>query len=64
MKEEESNKLEIKFSYLEDTIYKLNKIVSAQELELVAIKNKMEELTEKMEDLDIENRPNRKPPHY
>jgi len=64
MKEEESNKLEIKFSYLEDTVYKLNKIVSAQELELVAIKNKMEELTEKMEDLDIENRPNRKPPHY
>ena len=64
MKEEKSNELEIKLSYLEDTVYKLNNIVSAQELELVAIKNKMEELTEKMEDLDIENRPNRKPPHY
>ncbi|MFA7109527.1 MAG: SlyX family protein [Sphaerochaetaceae bacterium] len=64
MEEDKTTELEIKLSYLEDVVEKLNKIVTNQELAIVTMKNKIRDLSEKIEDFDIENRPDRRPPHY
>jgi len=64
MKEDKTIEIEIKLSYLEDVVEKLNKIVTKQELAMVTMKNKIKDMSEKLEDLDLENRPDRRPPHY
>jgi len=64
MKEDKTTELEIKLSYLEDIVEKLNKIVTKQELAMLTMKNKIQDLSEKIEDFDMENRPDRRPPHY
>ncbi|MFA7109055.1 MAG: SlyX family protein [Sphaerochaetaceae bacterium] len=64
MEEDKTTELEIKLSYLEDIVEKLNKIVTKQELAMVTMKNKIQDLSEKIEDFDMENRPDRRPPHY
>ena len=59
--------LEIKVSYLEDTVSKLNDVVIDQERTIGSLIMRIESLEKKVEDLievSGEARPNRKPPHY
>ena len=64
---EELEKLEIKASYLEDTVAKLNDVVIDQERTIGSLLMRIESLERKDEDLievSSEARPNRRPPHY
>ena len=64
---EELEKLEIKASYLEDTVAKLNDVVIDQERTIGSLLMRIESLERKVEDLievSSEARPNRRPPHY
>lgn len=59
--------LEIKVSYLEDTVSKLNDVIIDQERTIGSLIMRIESLEKKVEDLievTGEARPNRKPPHY
>ena len=64
---EELERLEIKASYLEDTVAKLNEVVIDQERKIGSLLMRIESLEKKVEDLievSSEARPNRRPPHY
>ena len=64
---ENSEMLEIKVSYLEDTVAKLNDVIIDQERTIGSLIMRIESLEKKVEDLievSGEARPNRKPPHY
>ena len=64
---EELERLEIKASYLEDTVAKLNEVVIDQERTIGSLIMRIESLERKVEDLievSSEARPNRRPPHY
>ena len=64
---EELEKLEIKASYLEDTVAKLNDVVIDQERTIGLLLMRIESLERKVEDLievSSEARPSRRPPHY
>ena len=64
---EELERLEIKASYLEDTVAKLNEVVIDQERTIGSLLMRIESLEKKVEDLievSSEARPNRRPPHY
>ena len=64
---EELERLEIKASYLEDTVAKLNEVVIDQERMIGSLLMRIESLEKKVEDLievSSEARPNRRPPHY
>ena len=62
--EKEIEKLETDMAYLQDEVKQLNDIVTSQNLELSRLEKQMEFLAKKVEELDTEARPNRKPPHY
>jgi len=57
-------KLETDMAYLQDTVAQLNDIVAAQQALMMKLEKQNEALNRRIEDLDTEARPNRKPPHY
>lgn len=57
-------KLETDMAYLQDTVSQLNDIVAEQQALILKLERQNEALNRRIEDLDTEARPNRKPPHY
>lgn len=57
-------KLETDLVYLQDTVRELNDIVAQQQSLMMKLEKQNEALNRRIEDLDMEARPNRKPPHY
>lgn len=57
-------KLETDMSYLQDTVRQLNDIVTEQQLLVSRLERQNEVLAKRVEELDTEARPNRRPPHY
>ena len=57
-------KLETDMAYLQETVQELNDIVTAQQALMLKLEKQNEVLNRRIEDLDTEARPNRKPPHY
>jgi len=57
-------KLETNMSYLQDTVRQLNDIVTEQQLLVSRLERQNEVLAKRVEELDTEARPNRRPPHY
>ena len=57
-------KLETNMSYLQDTVRQLNDIVTDQQLLVSRLERQNEVLAKRVEELDTEARPNRRPPHY
>ena len=57
-------KLETDLAYLQETVRQLNEIVTEQQLLVSKLEKQNEVLAKRMEELDTEARPNRKPPHY
>lgn len=60
----EIEKLETDLSYLQEEVAQLNQIVTQQQLLVAKLEKQNEALRKKIEDMDSEDRPNRKPPHY
>ena len=57
-------KIETDIVYLQDTVRELNEIVSAQQAAITRLEKQNEALNKRIEEMDTEARPNRKPPHY
>lgn len=57
-------KLETDMSYLQDTVRQLNDIVTDQQMLVSRLERQNEVLAKRVEELDTEARPNRRPPHY
>ena len=57
-------KLETDLAYLQETVQELNDIVTAQQALMMKLEKQNEALNRRIEDLDTEARPNRRPPHY
>ncbi len=57
-------KLETNMAYLQDTVRQLNDIVTDQQLLVSRLERQNEVLAKRVEELDTEARPNRRPPHY
>lgn len=57
-------RLETDMAYLQDMVRELNDIVAAQQAQISKLEKQNEALNKRMEDLDTEARPNRRPPHY
>ena len=57
-------KLETDMAYLQDMVRELNDIVTRQQVMMTKLEKQNEALNKRIEDLDTEARPNRRPPHY
>ena len=57
-------RIETDLAYLQDTVRELNEIVSTQQAAISKLEKQNEALNKRIEDLDTEARPNRRPPHY
>ena len=57
-------KLETDMAYLQDTVSQLNDIVASQQALMMRLEKQNEALNRRIEELDTEARPNRRPPHY
>lgn len=57
-------KIETDIVYFQDTVRELNEIVSAQQVAITKLEKQNEALNKRIEELDSEARPNRRPPHY
>ena len=57
-------KLETDMAYLQDMVRELNDIVARQQVMMTKLEKQNEALNKRIEDLDTEARPNRRPPHY
>ena len=57
-------RIETDMAYLQDQVRELNDIVTSQQLLVSRLEKQNEALAKRLEDLDTEARPNRKPPHY
>ena len=57
-------KLETNMAYIQDTVRQLNDIVTEQQLLVSRLERQNEVLAKRVEELDTEARPNRRPPHY
>ncbi|MDD7202570.1 MAG: SlyX family protein [Sphaerochaetaceae bacterium] len=67
MESERVEKVEIKLSYLEETVDQLNEIVVAQQKEMVELHACVDALKKKVAELMLdegEEIANRRPPHY
>lgn len=67
MESERIEKVEIKLSYLEETVDQLNGIVAAQQKEMEKLAGTIESLQKKIAELVEETGgdiPDRRPPHY
>ena len=62
--EERLIRIETDIAYLQDTVRELNGIVSTQQAAISRLEKQNEALNKRIEDLDTEARPNRRPPHY
>jgi len=62
--EERITKVETDLAYLQDTVRELNDIVAQQQALMMKLEKQNEALNRRIEDLDTEARPNRRPPHY
>ena len=51
-------------AYLQDMVRELNDIVAGQQVLMTKLEKQNEALNKRIEDLDTEARPNRRPPHY
>ena len=56
--------METDIAYLQETVRELNDIVTSQQAMMMKLEKQNEVLNRRIEDLDTEARPNRKPPHY
>ena len=57
-------KIETDMVYLLDQVRELNDIVTKQQLLVTRLEKQNEVLAKRLEELDTEARPNRRPPHY
>ncbi|MBQ2528385.1 MAG: SlyX family protein [Spirochaetales bacterium] len=57
-------KIETDMVYLQDQVRELNDIVTKQQLLVTRLEKQNEALAKRLEELDTEARPNRRPPHY
>ncbi|MBR2282647.1 MAG: SlyX family protein [Spirochaetales bacterium] len=57
-------RIETDLVYLQDMVRELNDIVAKQQMLVTRLEKQNEVLAKRIEDLDTEARPNRKPPHY
>ena len=57
-------KIETDMVYLQDQVRELNEIVTKQQILVSRLEKQNEALAKRLEDLDTEARPNRRPPHY
>ncbi len=57
-------RIETDLAYMQDTVRELNEIVSAQQAAITKLERQNEALNKRIEEMDTEARPNRKPPHY
>ena len=57
-------RLETDMAYLQDMVRELNDIVAQQQAMLTKLEKQNEALNKRIEDMDTETRPNRRPPHY
>lgn len=57
-------RIETDMSYLQDMVQQLNQIVTEQQLLVARLEKQNEILAKRVDELDTEARPNRKPPHY
>ena len=57
-------RLETDMAYLQDIVRELNDIVAQQQAMLTKLEKQNEALNKRIEDMDTEARPNRRPPHY
>lgn len=57
-------RLETDMAYLQDMVRELNDIVAQQQAMLTKLEKQNEALNKRIEDMDTEGRPNRRPPHY
>ena len=57
-------KIETDLAYLQDTVRELNEIVSSQQAAITKLEKQNEALNKRIEEMDTEARPNRRPPHY
>ena len=57
-------RIETDMAYLQDQVRELNDIVTSQQLLVSRLEKQNEALAKRLEELDTEARPNRKPPHY
>ncbi|MBR6348047.1 MAG: SlyX family protein [Spirochaetales bacterium] len=57
-------KIETDMVYLQDQVRELNDIVTKQQLLVTKLEKQNEALAKRLEELDTEARPNRRPPHY
>ena len=57
-------KIETDMVYLQDQVRELNDIVTKQQLLVTRLEKQNEVLAKRLEELDTEVRPNRRPPHY
>lgn len=66
--EKSLEKIEIKISYSEEIISQLNEIVTKQQNEIGVLNNHLNKLERKIaqliEETEVGDLPNRKPPHY
>jgi len=62
--EKRIEKLETDISYLQETVSQLNEIVTAQQIIVAKLEKQNEALAKRVEEIDTEARPNRRPPHY
>lgn len=61
---ERIEKLETALAYLQDEVNQLNAIVTDQQMLVAKLEKQNEALNKRLEDMEAEDRPSRKPPHY
>jgi len=57
-------KIETDIAYMQNRVMELDEIVAELQAQVLKLERQNELLNRKIEDLDTEARPNRKPPHY
>ena len=57
-------KIETDLAYMQNKVAELDQIVAELQAQVIRLEKQNEFLNRKIEDLDTEARPNRKPPHY
>lgn len=57
-------KIETDLAYMQNKVEELDQIVAELQAQVMRLEKQNEFLNRKIEDLDTEARPNRKPPHY
>ncbi|MCR4676560.1 MAG: SlyX family protein [Sphaerochaetaceae bacterium] len=57
-------KIETDLAYMQDEVRQLNEIVTTLQATVTKLEKQNEVLKNKIEDMETEARPSRKPPHY